>query len=249
MCRLLGVVSGETSPFGFGLHDAPRSLLALSPDHPDGWGLAVYGRASGWQIHRHTACAGQDARFREVASGARGELLIGHIRRKTVGDTRLDNTHPFQRGRWVFAHNGTVGDVGELAAGTSDARRAEVRGDTDSERLFAYLLTAIDRGGGDRASAERALVDAVRRAQRLARIGIINFLLSDGEVLYAHRLGRTLHVLERGFEPSGRPGRRRRALWVASEAPTEEPFREVPEGALLALRAGAAPSVEPLIAA
>lgn len=245
MCRLLGVVASREVDFDFALARAPRSLAALSPQHPDGWGLAVHARDRGWTLTREASCAGVDARFLDASSHVRGQVLIGHIRRKTVGPTRLENTHPFARGEWVFAHNGTIAEVGVLARETSPRRAAEVVGDTDSERYFAWLLSAVDDAraqGGGSAAIERALARAAASLARWPHLGPWNFLLSDGRTLYAHRRGRSLFALQRG-------GPRRTPAWiVASEATTDEPFRELADGALYAVRGGDAPTVERLAA-
>src|SRR5687767_14363715 len=142
MCRLLGIVSSEPTEFRIVLKEAPRSMAALSRDHPDGWGLAVYEeqRAIGWRLHKGTLCASEDDEFHKLAVGSRGEMLVAHIRQRTVGVTSLENTHPFHNGRWVFAHNGTIKDQDFLRVRISSARREEIRGQTDSELLFAYLL-------------------------------------------------------------------------------------------------------------
>src|SRR5271166_3669414 len=147
MCRLLGIASSEPTDFKIVLREAPRSLAALSREHRDGWGLAVYDDGAGWSIEKGVACAGEDERFHRLAVGSRGWVLVSHVRQKTVGETSLVNTHPFHRGRWVFAHNGTVKDVAWLRAHTSTHREAEVQGETDSERLFAWLLTRLDEAG------------------------------------------------------------------------------------------------------
>src|SRR6516162_1498206 len=103
MCRLLGITASEPTEFRIVLREAPRSLAALSRDHRDGWGIAVYEAQDGsWRIDKGVACAGEDERFHQLAIGSRGELLISHIRQKTVGETTLANTHPFRQGRWVF---------------------------------------------------------------------------------------------------------------------------------------------------
>lgn len=106
-----------------------------------------------------------------------------------------------------------------------------------------------------------ALVDAVAQLRRWPHLGPWNFLLSDGEVLYARRLGGALLVLERSApgEAARAPDerapvaaafhRRNPAAIVASESMTDEPFRGVPDGTLLAVRAGASPRVEVLHAA
>src|SRR5688572_3599416 len=104
MCRLLGVVSTEATDYAFSLRHAARSLASLSRHHPDGWGLAVHARGRGWDVHRHPACAGDDPRFDAIAAQARGEVLVAHIRKRTVGPLGTDNTHPFSSGSWVFAH-------------------------------------------------------------------------------------------------------------------------------------------------
>ncbi|MGD0525758.1 MAG: class II glutamine amidotransferase, partial [Polyangiaceae bacterium] len=129
MCRLLGIATSEPTNFKIVLREAPRSLAALSREHRDGWGVAVFDeQAGGWQLEKGIACAGEDERFHQLAVGSRGEVLVSHVRRKTVGETSLANTHPFERERWVFAHNGTIEDLAWLRAQTSRERLAELRG-------------------------------------------------------------------------------------------------------------------------
>ncbi len=123
MCRLLAIASSERTDFKIVLREAPRSLAALSREHRDGWGIAVFDPESeGWNIDKGVTCAQEDERFHRHAVGSRGVLLVSHVRQKTVGDTSLANTHPFERGRWVFAHNGTIKDVAWLRSQISSAR-------------------------------------------------------------------------------------------------------------------------------
>ena len=251
MCRLLGVVSSETTTFGFSLQQAPRSLSALSSAHPDGWGLAVHG-PTGWDLTKHAAAAHSDERFRGAVARSRGNVMVAHIRKRTVGPISAQNTHPFRRGEWVFAHNGTINDVDRLAADTSAVRAAEVEGQTDSERLFAHLLSAIDRA----VDVDAALVRAVDALVVHPNLGAANFLLSDGKRLYAFRFGRTLFLLPRHQGDDVRQRRsspdtlaeletpwsvRRRAFILASEKMTDEPFRELEEGTLVRVDAGVDP--------
>lgn len=245
MCRLLGIVTDAATSHTFALRQARRSLAVLSQEHPDGWGLALHARDRGWLRFRNPRCASQDPAFARAA-GTTGELLLAHVRKMTVGPQRRANTHPFRRGRWAFAHNGTLHDLPALARRTSAARIAEVEGDTDSERYFAHLLTALDEAGGDAAMEQRALLGATRAlvaAPPFGRDGGANFLLGDGQTLYAFRLGRPLFLLDRGTLARGR---RRPAILVATEPLTDERWSEVPEGALVSLTASALPRVERL---
>src|SRR5499426_1100684 len=114
MCRLLGIVANQPMTFRLCLHEAPRSLSCLSQEHPDGWGVAVYRPSHRWIVEKSPICASQDARFGEVATTCHGEILIGHVRKRTVGESTFANTHPFGSDRWVFAHNGTIDDLDYL---------------------------------------------------------------------------------------------------------------------------------------
>lgn len=260
MCRFLAIVSSEPTRFAVTLHEAPRSLSNLSHEHPDGWGLAAYEEGDArWQLDRGTERAAHCPRFQALAQSLHGELLLAHVRQKTVGPTRLENSHPFTRGRWAFCHNGTLKDVDAVRARASAARLAEIEGDTDSEVLFAALLTALDRAGlgpeplsaagaeADRRDAICRVTNELATELRGLAVGAFNFLFSDGQMLLAHRFGRSLYVLSRGPHDAVRSERRislaaelttdwtqrRRAIFVASEPITDEPWKEAVEGTLL----------------
>jgi predicted glutamine amidotransferase len=266
MCRLVGIVASELTEFGVVLTEAPRSLATLSKEHPDGWGVAVHHAHDSdetWRLHKGTEPAGTDRRFHEIAGRSRGHVIVAHIRQKTVGRTRLENTHPFTRDGWVFAHNGTIKQQDEVRARCSSHRLREIDGETDSELFFAYVLTRLDEEGlvklETEAARERAtaLLRELTAELRDAGIGAFNFLLSDGETTFAHRFGRTLYVLERGPSDPVRERRnvdegaailtkwtaRRQAVFVASERITDEPWREVPDGSLLRIDRTPSPSL------
>ena len=252
MCRLLAIAANEPTDFKIVLREAPRSLAALSREHRDGWGIAVFDAGSRqWQIDKGVACASEDERFHRLAVGSRGEILVSHVRQKTIGETSLANTHPFERGRWVFAHNGTIKDLGWLRVRSSGARLAEIQGETDSELFFAWLLTRLDEADVVNQTVSPATDRAVGAAARVARehegLGACNFLLSDGETTYAHRFGRSMFLLERHPHDAVRPRRESRdgtivetpwsqgrtAVFVASERITDEPWQNIEEGMLL----------------
>ena len=226
MCRLLGVVASRPVEHRTLLAERPRSLAALGEEHRDGWGLATAcdGR---WRIDKGTRPASRDARFRERAFSCRGEILVSHVRKRTVGPVRRTNAHPFRSGRWVLAHNGTIEDRAWIAARTSPERAAEIRGDTDSEAFFAFVLTRFDEG----APIDETLSSTLAECRSRPGFGSFNFLLSDGANVWAHRFGRSLYVLERGG--AQHENRRASAVFVASEAMTNEAWREVASGTLL----------------
>src|SRR3954468_18746111 len=126
MCRMFGMVATRAISPRELLHDAPRSLRALSQEHCDGWGIAIH--ADDWQLHRSTDCAARCDAYRAIAD-IEARAVIAHVRKRTVGELSIANTHPFRRGDLVFAHNGTIAPIAELIARTSPARLAEVVGE------------------------------------------------------------------------------------------------------------------------
>ncbi|MFT3695586.1 MAG: class II glutamine amidotransferase [Kofleriaceae bacterium] len=191
------------------LHEAPRCLRELSKEHADGWGVAL-SRDGVWDIHKSTTCAALCPQWAKETGEA--QLVIAHIRKKTVGELSLRNTHPFQRGSYVFAHNGTV-DTTKFEI--SSKRSSEIHGTTDSEKLFSFLLTQIDRHG----DLQRA-VDALHA---LGPIGSASFLFSDGAHLYAHRMGRQLFTAQRDHV----------AMAASEPLSDRDAWTEIPEGALV----------------
>jgi predicted glutamine amidotransferase len=277
MCRLAAVVTSEITEFGLVLKQAPRSLARLSKEHPDGWGIAAYGGldsippshsvgsyyAGGWRLQRGTERAADCDRFQAIASRSRGTILIAHVRQKTVGPTKIENTHPFVQSGWVFAHNGTIQDQAYVKSKVSEERLAEIRGETDSEVLFAFFLTRFDAAGvgllhsdESRVIATRVLAEATEEL-RAKKVGAFNFLLSEGSSCFVHRFGRSLYLLERRPSPDAVSTRdlapasalgstssmraeqvkrwteRRPAVLFASERVTDEPWHELSEGTLL----------------
>jgi glutamine amidotransferase len=164
----------------------------------------------------------------EIATTERAEIVLAHVRERTAGRVCLANTQPFRHDRWVFAHRGTIQDLDFLRRRTSTKRAREVAGDTDSELLFAYLLSCLDaahaRGVAPTEHADAALAFAVRELGEHTPPGEYSFLISDGSSLYAYRQGTRLFVLQRH--------ERQRAsvpsfgfVLVASEPPSDEAWQ------------------------
>jgi glutamine amidotransferase len=231
MCRLLGIVAEKPTSFRYCLREAPRSLWLLSQEHPHGWGIALFSDPGGWKVRRSVARAGEDALFHEIAVSASGQVLLAHVRQRTVGRARIANTHPFRRGPWVFAHNGTIDDMDFLRRRVSSRRARQIEGETDSELLFTYLLScldAVDGAGSDDAEVvDAAVACALRELTDHPARSAYNFLLSNGRTLYGHKRGRPLFLLQR-----------RGAILLASEPLTDEPWQSLHDGTLVRVQRG-----------
>jgi predicted glutamine amidotransferase len=215
MCRVLGCVSAEPIAIRHELVEAPNPLIHQSEEHDSGWGMAVYARVDGAEPRcvRFPHAAYSDGDFLK-ATELRGRIFNVHVRRATIGGLTHENTHPFCFGNYSYCHNGTVLRFSKLLE--PGVRRPE--GDTDSEVLFNFLVRDLDPGDVP-GSLRRAMSEVVERSP----FSGLNCLFSDGERLYAYRLGIfELHWLSR-------PGQ----LLLASERVTDEAWHTVAQDVLL----------------
>ena len=218
MCRVFGCVAAEPASIRHELVEAENPLIRQSEEHDSGWGMAVYERADGGDpdLVRYPKPAYDDDEFLEVTS-RKGRIFNVHVRRATMGGLALENTHPFCLGSHTLGHNGTIVRYPRLL---EDPRIARPKGDTDSEAFFNFLMACYDSS-----DAVGSLRHAVTTTVKRSSMSGLNFLFSDGDRLYAYRLGLfELHWLHR-------PGQ----LLVASERVTGERWHTVQQDVLLVL--------------
>ena len=150
MCRLFGFRSVIPSQVHTSLVAADNALGTQSQEHPDGWGVAHFIDGAP-HLHRSAATALEDAIFHRVSGVVASETVLAHVRRATVGPKNVLNCHPFQYGRWVFAHNGEIPKFERcreaLTQRVNPALRRFILGDTDSEVIFSLFLSELSRYG------------------------------------------------------------------------------------------------------
>lgn len=180
MCELFGLSCNKPVSVSFSW----RGFLARGRLNRDGWGVAFYpdGRSLCLIKEPRPSVDSAMAKFLRSADFVRGKIIVSHVRRASVGEVAYRNTHPFVRelfGReWVFAHNGTL--IGDLPS----PRFYEPVGETDSERAFCLMLDRL-RELGRGASVREKIKCIEGAANELSSYGGLNFLMSDGECLYA----------------------------------------------------------------
>ncbi|WP_428420796.1 class II glutamine amidotransferase [Methylibium sp.] len=191
MCQLLGLNGNTPTDIVFSF----TGFATRAVEHRDGFGIAFFeGPGVRCFVDHHSA---SDSPVAEMVRRypIRSRHIISHIRKATQGRVALQNTHPFVRelwGRyWVFAHNGDLKDFHpKLHAAFHPV------GDTDSERAFCWLLQELAKNHAALPSV-RDLTETLRElAAPVARHGSFNFLLSNGDALWAHGSTR-LHWLLR----------------------------------------------------
>jgi predicted glutamine amidotransferase len=196
MCRLFGMsAGGERASATFWLLDAPDSLSVQSHREPDGTGLGWFDEGGYPHVSKQAVAAYGDADFARRAQTVRSRTFVAHIRFASTGALAERNTHPFEQNGRLFAHNGVLEDLPRLEERLGGEMRL-VKGETDSERLFALITKETEAAGGDVASG----IEAASRwvASELPLLAI-NFVLACADGLWALRYPATheLLVLER----------------------------------------------------
>ena len=191
MCQLLGLNANTPTDVVFSF----TGFATRSEEHKDGFGIAFF-EGAGTRLFVDA----QSARHSPVAEMVRrypikSENIIAHIRKATQGRVALENTHPFVRelwGRyWVFAHNGDL-------KGFRPPLHAAFRpvGDTDSELAFCWLMQELAKAHAS-VPLIRELTATLRElVPQAAACGTFNFMLSNGQALWAH-CSTHLHSLQR----------------------------------------------------
>ncbi len=146
MCRLFGFRSVISSQVHSSLLEADNALLHQSLKHPDGWGVGYY-LGGVPHVIKSTETAVSDSLFRQVGGLVASKTVLAHLRKATLGQVSIVNTHPFQHGRWIFAHNGNIKNFSthrqQLLTEVDPVLSRYILGDSDSELLFYCLLTEI----------------------------------------------------------------------------------------------------------
>jgi glutamine amidotransferase len=194
MCQLLGMNCNVPTDICFSFQGF-SARGGRTDVHADGWGIAFFeGRGCRVFIDSHPATTSPVAEL--VRRYAIKSLnVIAHIRKATQGEVALENTHPFVRelwGRyWVFAHNGN------LEGGVPRAGDVYVPvGSTDSEAAFCAILETLRAASpGAKPPLAELVATLAGATARLARRGPFNYLLSDGEHLFAHCATRLHYVV------------------------------------------------------
>ena len=191
MCQLLGMNCNTPTDILFSF----TGFATRAAEHKDGFGVAFFeGRGVRCFVDA------QSARTSPVAEMVKrypikSDNVIAHIRKATQGRVALENTHPFVRelwGRyWVFAHNG---DLQRFAPRLHAAYRTV--GDTDSERAFCWLLQELNKSHASMPGIDELSRTLGELVPRIAAHGTFNFMLSNGQALWAH-CATSLHYLVR----------------------------------------------------
>jgi predicted glutamine amidotransferase len=184
---MVGMVAATPQSIAPWLTDVEPSLRSLAivdksgEGNSDGWGIGWYdGEQDSPHVVKEPGPANESPLFELTAHEVTARIALAHIRRSSGTSLLPANTHPFVAGRWTFCHNGHC--PGErLMEHLLPRFRNALEGDNDSEVYFAVLLQHLESA----ADPLFALRDAVHEVASVGDFTGLNFLLCDGQAMYA----------------------------------------------------------------
>ncbi|MEN8195342.1 MAG: ergothioneine biosynthesis protein EgtC [Pseudomonadota bacterium] len=201
MCRLLAYLGPEIS-LGRLISEGEQSLVAQSYQpkemtsgvvNADGFGFAWYDGSvqKAPLVYRNILPIWSDGNLPSLERYIRSGCLLANVRSATPGQG-LDygNTQPFVAGAVSVVHNGFVESFADgarrvLRDQLPDQALDLIRGNTDSEYLFAHLAHTIAQTKDLTEGVARALISTAKALPDRALT--LNFIISDGRRIVATR--------------------------------------------------------------
>jgi glutamine amidotransferase len=158
MCRLMAYM-GTPIIVDKLLYQPKNSLVNQSinakeleePLNGDGFGIGWYVKEVNSEpvtfVSVHPAWSNRN--LRNLAPKIRTDCFIAHVRAASVGEVSESNCHPFQYKNILMVHNGGVENFSNIKRKLREPLTDElynwIKGQTDSEHIFAYVLNDLFR--------------------------------------------------------------------------------------------------------
>lgn len=209
MCRLLAYLGTPIIADKL-LYEPKNSLVNQSinareieePLNGDGFGIGWYVK----EVHHEPVTfvsvnpAWSNRNLRNLAPKIRTGCFIAHVRAASVGEVSESNCHPFQYRNLLMMHNGGVENFPRIKRKIREPLTDElynwIKGQTDSEHLFAYLLNHLLSDAQGIATPETVMTAFEKTFTDLKRMLVahdihepayLNMLVTNGSFFVATR--------------------------------------------------------------
>ncbi len=208
MCRLMAY-KGTPILMDELLYQPKNSLINQStnakeieePLNGDGFGIGWYSKELSVEPATFVSVspAWNNRNLRNLAPRIKTECLVAHVRAASVGEVSESNCHPFQYKNLLMAHNGGVENFNlikrKLREPLSDELYNWIKGQTDSEHIFAYFINYLQNNHQNVTSD--SVADSLENTYRfltsiMLEVGIkeaafLNMVITDGEFMVGTR--------------------------------------------------------------
>jgi len=224
MCRFtfymgdpVSLASLITEPENSLINQSIRAREREEPLNGDGFGVVWYvpGHESPARF-RSVSPAWSNQNLAELARVTSSNCVLAHVRAATQNlEVSEANCHPFRWGRFAFMHNGDIKEFSNirrpLIERLSDEAFGLIRGNTDSEHLFALVVDHLNRLQGE--STCEALAEALNssiseileilHSHASEAFVLLNLVLTDGKNAVATRFSTDPNSIESLYINSG----------------------------------------------
>lgn len=154
----------------------------LASHHCDGWGVGTSDDTQA-NLLVDAKSAYQNQNFDRIMQNDKHQAALLHLRWATL-DLSINeaNTHPFTLGEYAFIHNGSINPPASLENFIDADLLSTARGDTDSERYFLSLMSALRGLDGD--ARTDAIAGTVNKIWTQCTCSSINAMLLSKDFLY-----------------------------------------------------------------
>ena len=168
------------------------SKEARSAVNGDGFGLGWFADRPTPGLFRDVRPAWSDENLLSLAHQIRARLFFAHIRASTGTATSRANCHPFAVGRWMFMHNGKIGNWDKVRRRVErhipDELFQHRHGTTDSEAIFLLALAhGLDQDPQAGVAKAVAVIEGEMREAGASEPLRFTAAFSDGRYVYAVR--------------------------------------------------------------
>jgi glutamine amidotransferase len=169
-----------------------HSQLGAETTNGDGFGIGWYGVGETPGVFHSVEPAWNDRNLRELATHIESGLVFAHIRASSGSPIQQTNCHPFRYGKWLWMHNGLIGEFHQvrrdLALAVDPSLYPFIEGSTDSETFFFLALT-LGLEDDPPGAVERAvgLIEETGRRHGVEHPIQMTVATTDGEQLWGFR--------------------------------------------------------------
>lgn len=200
MCRLAAYLGPELLLSQL-LDDQPNSLVRQSWDpkemrearlNADGFGFAWYTEKNNPVKYSNILPIWSDTNLAALGQSLKSPIWLANVRSATPGqETSLANTQPFIHKNIVFLHNGYLQGFNEdvrqrFHQFLTPGIQAVIRGNTDSEYLFALLRQTMGECDGHFIGCLKEGFESLERIL-IGRPALLNIVLCNGDGIFACR--------------------------------------------------------------
>jgi predicted glutamine amidotransferase len=170
-----------------------HSHLGAETTNGDGFGIGWYGAVGDTPgVYRSIEPAWNDRNLRDLAAHIRSGLVLAHVRAAIGSAVQQTNCHPFRYGRWLFMHNGFLGDFGkvkrDLVLAVDPSLYPSIEGSSDTEVFFHLALTlGLEDDPPAAVAGAVGLIEEVGRKHGVEQPIQMTVATTDGTRLWAFR--------------------------------------------------------------